>query len=230
MECPSRAPRWVLPLLVTVLAWAGGNLRADPVDPQRYAGHALAEALDDLRGRGLKLIYSSDLVRPDMIVAVDPPAGPRRLVLDRLLEPFGLTSQDGPGSSVLVVRSAPSGPPDGADDRRPNGSAVFREEIEVSSTASEAISDRPEAGRTLVPEQIREATQFGDDPNRAVARLPGVAAADRSAAFSIRGGEADETRFILDGLVIDDPFHLKDFLSFSSIIDSEALGGLELIS
>jgi len=228
-----RASKWrrqIAPVLLAALVWAGGPQRADADDSRRYAGRPLAEALEYLRSHGLKLIYSSDLVRSGMIVADEPDAGPPRLLLDRLLAPFGLRSQDGPGDTVLIVRSAPPRRPEEGQDLHAAGVPSFREEVEVSSIAPQASSDQPEARTILNPGFLNEATQFGDDPSRAVARLPGVAAADRSAAFNVRGGEADETQFILDGLVLKDPFHLKDFLNFSSVIDSKALGGVELLS
>ncbi len=225
----SRAARPIVALLLAWPAWAGPPTRAAS-ETRRYAGRALIEALDDLRARGLSLIYSSDLVRPDMIVSFEPAAGAPRRVLDRLLEPFDLRSQEGPGGTVLIVRSAPAGRDDGRTDGRSARSPAFREEVKVNSTAPEGIADRPESRKTLGPEQIRQVSQIGDDPNRIVARLPGVAAGDKSAAFEIRGGGVDETLFILDGLEIDDPYHLRDFLRFSSIIDSKALESLDLLS
>jgi len=68
------------------------------------AGRLLSEALDDLRARGLNVVYSSDLVRPDMVVGTEPSALDPRLVLDRLLSPFGLEARDGPGGTILIIR------------------------------------------------------------------------------------------------------------------------------
>lgn len=59
----------------------------------------------------------------------------------------------------------------------------------------------------------------GDDPMRAVARLPGVASADYTAKSNIRGGEVDEMLVRFDNLRLYNPFHLKDFKSVFSAID-----------
>ena len=66
---------------------------------------------------------------------------------------------------------------------------------------------------------------LGDDPLRAVARLPGVASSDFSAKANMRGGETDETLFRFDGLRLQNPFHLKDFQSVFSTIDPSVISG-----
>lgn len=217
-----------LPLLCACLLWAGGTARAD--DTPRYAGRFLVGALDELGARGLRLIYSSDLVRPDMIVAGEPAVGPPRQVLEQILAPFGLESRDGPGGTILIVRSPSSARAEGGLGDRPSRHPAFREEIEVSSTVPGSVADQPESRTTLAPGPMAQAPQIGDDPNRIISRLPGVAAGDRSAEFGIRGGQPDETLFLLDGLAIDDPYHLQGLLRFSSIIDSKALGSIEMLN
>ena len=69
-----------------------------------------------------------------------------------------------------------------------------------------------------------------DDLYRAVKRLPGAAGGDFTAKINVRGGEQDELLVILDGLELYEPFHLKDFQSVFSIIDSEAIGGVDFLT
>jgi outer membrane receptor protein involved in Fe transport len=69
-----------------------------------------------------------------------------------------------------------------------------------------------------------------DDLYRAVKRLPGAAGGDVTAKINVRGGEQDELLVVLDGLELYEPFHLKDFQSVFSIIDSEAVGGVDFLT
>lgn len=77
--------------------------RADNHTPTNYAGKTLEQALRDLQMKGLNVVYSSDLVRPEMKVVTEPPPGSPREVLKRLLLPYGLKAEDGPVNTLLVV-------------------------------------------------------------------------------------------------------------------------------
>lgn len=68
-----------------------------------YAGLALEQALLMLREQGLNLVFTSQLVRPEMRVLEEPAAGDLRRVLDQLLAPHGLAARDGEGGRVLIV-------------------------------------------------------------------------------------------------------------------------------
>jgi outer membrane receptor protein involved in Fe transport len=112
-----------------------------------YVGMSLSEALLDLRSRGLKIIYTSEVVRPDMRVTVEPVATEPRQILDELLEPHGLMASDGPRGTLLVVprsgeaidsRTSLSGIVRSRPDSRPVAGAVIRiaeSGVETSSSA-----------------------------------------------------------------------------------------------
>jgi hypothetical protein len=78
-----------------VAAWTAG----------RYAGRSLADVLRDLQSLGLKVVFSSELVRPEMRVASEPAATDPRKILDEVLEPHGLRAAAGPKDTWLVVRA-----------------------------------------------------------------------------------------------------------------------------
>src|SRR5262245_6466836 len=86
---------------------AGLVLIAGPVtaQPPAYAGRLLADVLRELQSQGLKLVYSSELVHPGMRVTSEPRIDKPRRMLEAMLKPHGLAVQEGPGGTLLVVRS-----------------------------------------------------------------------------------------------------------------------------
>jgi hypothetical protein len=69
----------------------------------RYAGRSLADVLRDLQSLGLKVVFSSELVRPEMRVATEPTSTTPRKILDEVLEPHKLRAAAGPRGTWLVV-------------------------------------------------------------------------------------------------------------------------------
>ena len=67
-----------------------------------YAGLPLTEALDDLRERGLRLVYGSNVVGPWMTVGSDLEAASLREGLDALLAPHDLVTRDAKGGIVTI--------------------------------------------------------------------------------------------------------------------------------
>ena len=104
---------------------------------------------------------------------------------------------------------------------------VALDEIQVTASVS-ILRDRPTAAIALDREEISELPHFGDDLYRAMNVLPGTSGGDFSARFAVRGGLYDETLVTLDDQELMEPFHLKDFQGIFSIIDPEAIGGVEL--
>jgi outer membrane receptor protein involved in Fe transport len=69
-------------------------------------GMPLTDALLALEKRGLKLVFSSAVVRPDMTVRSEPTSRDLRSILDELLAPHGLAVEEGPGGSLVVISAA----------------------------------------------------------------------------------------------------------------------------
>jgi hypothetical protein len=72
----------------------------------RYAGRSLADVLRALQSLGLKVVFSSELVRPEMRVATEPTSTTPRKILNEVLEPHQLRAVAGPKDTWLVVRLA----------------------------------------------------------------------------------------------------------------------------
>src|SRR5438552_4052803 len=92
--------RWRAPIALALVFLWDGSARAGGAAPTQgcarsgagtescaYAGRPLVEVLGELRALGLNLIFSSNLVRPDMVVAAEPPVTTTRRLLDHLLAP-----------------------------------------------------------------------------------------------------------------------------------------------
>jgi outer membrane receptor protein involved in Fe transport len=187
-----------------------------------FAGRSLEQALDELQARGLSILYSSDLVKPDMQVVREPSGGAAREILEELVVPHGIRIREGPSGMLLLTRST-----------RPPGAiapAQAPEVTEVVVTASRYAWVRtPQISLTrLTAAELRLAPNVGDDPLRTLARLPGAAATDLSAKLHVRGGAADEVLVRFDGLRLANPFHLKDFQSIFSAIDPALVGTIDV--
>src|SRR5262245_14101069 len=100
---------------------------------QRFAGRPLADALRVLQAGGLKIVFSSELVRPEMHVLEEPRGSPRRM-LEAMLRPHGLEVKEGPGGTLLVVRA-----------RKPTRAAP------AGSAAPGIVAGRVVDGRTGTP-------------------------------------------------------------------------------
>jgi hypothetical protein len=191
-----------------------------------YAGHPLVEALRDLESKGLRLVYSDDVVTRDMIVKSEPRATEPRRVLDELLREQGLTTTPGPRGTLLIVKAK-------VEEAAPPPQLLMPKtlaQIVVTPSRFELLGDEPEQRQFLSREDVHRVPHISDDFYRAIRRIPGAASDDLTARFNIRGGEEDEAVILLDGAEIYDPFHVKDIVRAFSIIDAEAIGSVDILT
>jgi outer membrane receptor protein involved in Fe transport len=289
-------------LLLCILCAVPG-LAADE-DTRGYSGRRLTEVLAELREGGLNLVYSSAVIRPELLVEEEPRSEGLRAILDEILEPHGLVARDAPGGNIVIVAAGDvhdkqpigrlrglvttSGVPAGthpvtvtvegtgletqtsqggrfvingvpagrwavaassdgylphrieAVEVLPGETArvrfdlkpvsIFLHEVVVTPSHIRILQEQPEVRQFLSRQEVSQMPHAADDLYRAVKRLPGTAGGDYSATFNIRGGEQEEVLVILDGVELYEPYHLKDFQSVFSIIDSEATGGVDFLT
>ncbi len=140
---------------------APAPVKASEQPSSRLSGRQLAEALSILQGRGLKIVYSSELVRPDMRVVTEPKGGSTRQILDEILLPHGLAAKEGPGKVLSIIKRSPSR--QGPAPRTPSRVGSIRGEVldgrtgmpltdvlvQVQATGQRTFSD--ELGRFDLP-------------------------------------------------------------------------------
>ncbi len=112
MRGPTRSSKRAAIMLFALLLTVGSvsAQMQDRTDPNSgpLAGQSLADALRELQARGVKIFFTSNVVRPRMWVRSEPTARDPRGLLNQLLAPHGLTSKVGPGDRWVVVVAKPA--------------------------------------------------------------------------------------------------------------------------
>jgi hypothetical protein len=215
-------------LAVAVLgstAAPGAQNQASVADagPVRLAGRPLADALLLIGSRGVKVIFSTDLVRPEMRVEREPRASRPRQMLDEVLAPHRLTVRAGPRGTLLVVAAARPRRPPAAGERPasapPSGSEIptesspprFKETVDVSSRSSEDAVYSPTA---VLPAQVGATAGGLENVFHTLQLLPGVTAvSDFGSRLSVRGGGPDQNLIVMDGFEVHNPYRLFGLVS-----------------
>ena len=198
-------------LLVLVAGIAGAD----------WLGRPLGEALRELQSQGLRIVFTSQLVRPEMRVEAEPVSGDPRLILDEILAPYGLRAEEKAG--ILVVVRAPAPPPS-----VPLQMPYVYDEIVVRSSELSLLDEEPMAPLSISREEIESLPHLAGDLFRAVSLLPGTAANDVTAQFHIHGGRRDEVLILLDGQELYEAYHLQEFDRAISVVEGGSLAGASL--
>jgi hypothetical protein len=171
----------------------------------------------------------------DAVVQLDAPRGPSVVVaggraeFQSVVPGKHLLSVSAPGflaqrASVLVAAGATA---DVAVVLPPIAPRL--DEITVTASRYDLRADAPSTSH-FTQQQIESLSYFGDDALRVVHRLPGVATNDFSARAHVRGGDVDEMTVMLDGMRINEPFHLRDYQAVFSAIDPRIVSGEQVYS
>lgn len=159
---------------------------------------------------------ASSRLKPGIFEYPDVPPGRYRFSIEvEGFDPWHRVIDVWPGEPNVV--------PVGLDEEKPE-----IESIAVSASRYEILRDMAASRFVLDQRTIQNMPDVGEDPIRAVQRLPGAAASGASAKTHFRGGEASEIGIMLNGQRLFDPFHIRDYQSIFSTVDARAIEGVEV--
>lgn len=209
-------------------------LPAGAAEPS-WQGRPLREYIEFLRDEGLRVIYSTDLVLPGYRLAEEPAGAGPEARLRSAVEPFGLAIAAGPAGALLVTKAADPAPAAPATIGRPAGEPEVPAprplpEIVVTSSLYNIRYEHAGSYSFLDRDLSTRMPNLGDEAVRAIARLPGTSSDGVSTRHHVRGGAQNEQLFVLDGLRLYEPYHLKDFHSVATIVDQNAISGIDFYS
>ena len=202
-----------------------------------FAAHAYADAkaptivelLEALRSRGANIIYSSDLVDPqlpvpDQVTTTDPWERVRQA-----LAAHGLELRQLGANRFSVVWRPGAGPASKPPEAHPTPAAEPVQEVSVYASRYTLGRDRIAEAKLLDQSQIESTPGTRDDALRSVRVVPGFVS-NASTRPYIRGSIVDDVLVLFDGVPLADPFHLKNFQSLISAFDPEAVERIEVYS
>jgi hypothetical protein len=186
------------------------------------AGTSLDAALNVLNAQGLRIVFSSAVVRPDMKLATAPRATEPGALLAEILAPFNLRAvRDADGSWLVVAGSAVQ--KTAVDETAPI------ETIDVTASRF-GLASSGGSGLYFDREAVESMPHLGDDALRMLKVMPGVTGGDFSAALNVRGGRRDETYLSIDGAEIHNAFHFRELDGAASVLDTTLVQGIDFIT
>ncbi|MEJ0037077.1 MAG: TonB-dependent receptor [Gammaproteobacteria bacterium] len=206
-------------------------------------GQSLTAALEELRSRGLRLIFSSVLVRPELTVNVDVSAADAgeaqsaENLARRILAPHGLTLEPVRSGLYSVVRmtAAASQPVKaGGQATAPPRAAEPNDPLyELGVYASRYVIDEGSLSASLAQltrDDVETLPGLNEDVLRVTRFLPGTASNALSARSHVRGGRDEELGVYFDGVPLFEPFHYKDVQSLLGLLDPGSISKIDFFS
>ncbi len=189
-----------------------------------WQGRPVSEFLESLNEAGYRIIFSSDVVSDELLIQSEPDLAAPLSGLRAMLAAHGLALETGPADTWLVRKTqlpearevVVAQPQQPALPEIVVTSSLHR--LEYTQSGTHTYLDRELS--TRIPAAAEEAV-------RITTRLPGTASGGISTRNHIRGGEVNEVLFLLDGHRLYEPYHLKDFQSVATIVNSSAIDGID---
>lgn len=198
-----------------------------------WKGEPLRAYIEYLRSESLRIIYSTDLVRDEYLLAREPSGVDAEAALKSAVEPFGLTVTTGPGGSLLITEDPAAKRARPEAEQAQTGTLPAPEplpEVVVTSSLYNIRYEHAGSYSFLDRDLSTRMPNLGDEAVRAIARLPGTSSDGVSTRHHVRGGVQNEQLFLLDGLRLYEPYHLKDFHSVATIVDQNVISGIDFYS
>lgn len=198
-----------------------------------FEGQTVGKVLHSLQPQGLSFIYNSQLVPDSLRVLREPRARDGLALASEVLDQHGLAlSEVAPRIYTIIAQPRGKTTATTADAAPPRASvATPVEEVVVQASRYTLAAAGLNASHTfLTHDQLNALPRLGDESLRAVQHLPGASSNGFSSVAAMRGGDPGETAILLDGLRLYEPFHLKNFLSPVSLLDSRALAQVDVYS
>ena len=203
--------------------WAAVLLLAGPwaAAAGAHAEHPLvSRVLERIAKTGIRLIYSSQVVPPDLRARHPVQEGGTAMQqLHSLLGPLGLAAHRVTGGAYVIV-FAPR--PASAAARRPQPAlptAQLNEVVVQTSRYRTSIS----SNRTENRAALENSPETHNDAVRTLQVIPGTTAAGYTARTHVRGSRDDEVLYRYDGVTLHEPYHLKELQSLFSPVDPMAV-------
>ncbi len=196
---------------------------ADPAPSAQSAAVPVETLLRDLKRLGIDVIFSSELVPPDLLAPATPATGAPLPYVNQVLAANGLALRLLAPNRYVVVRASPVP----ATSAASTDAAIEEVSVYASrySIAGRVIAEPRDLGAT----DIERVPGSHDDALHALKSLPGMAS-NVSGRPYIRGSLADDILVRYDGITLLDPYHLKNFQSLISAIDPAAVDRIDVFS
>jgi TonB dependent receptor/TonB-dependent Receptor Plug Domain len=205
-------------LLLSIASW----ITASAAEPS--AGQSIAEALRAAESAGIRIIFTDRLVPASLKIEHAPVSTDPVEALREILRPHELMLEEvSPG--VYVVKRQPRAP--STTQTLP---AAPPQEIEVSASRYEIDLTPARDAFKLEATDLNQQPSVTNDATRAIRRFPGTVGNDESSRTYVRGGLPSENLILLDGVPLQDPFHLQTLPIAYSMIDPILLGRAEFYS
>ena len=208
-------PLLILLAVVALQSFAGESIR--------FRDRSAADVLRNYEQLGLAFIYSSDVLDSGRRFTDEPAAGPSLARLRKGLQQLGVTLRVADHNRRWLIVPLPRRParapraPRDPDRAPPLASVRLIEEVVVVASHY-ALQNELASANQFDALQLEALPELGDDALRRVNHIPGVASLGLSAQGHVRGGDADETLILLDGVELVAPYHLRNFNSVFSVI------------